>query len=118
MTECGCRPSIYVGEEDHSCEIESDDCKCEELEESVADLTRRLDEALDALVQVVWQACGDDTDELDSRALSCYAQGMRTLADAGLIKIESEYGRRVIGKFLVDPMDTHKSRRMQIRGTP
>ena len=52
-----------------------------------------------ALHDVIWQACGDDDGSVDSRAISTYAEAMRLLARLGLLEIESEYGRRVIGKL-------------------
>jgi hypothetical protein len=51
---------------------------------------------LDALEDVVNQACGDNGGQLDSMALSSYARGMRILAEHGRIKIEHDVGRRVI----------------------
>jgi len=53
------------------------------------------------LHDVIWQACGDDDGCVDSRAFSAYANAMRLLARLGLLEIESEYGRRVIGKLKV-----------------
>lgn len=50
---------------------------------------------LDALEDVVNQSCRDG-DRLDSQALSAYAHGLRVLAEHGRVKVESEYGRRVI----------------------
>lgn len=52
-----------------------------------------------ALHGVIWQACGDDYGNVDSRALSLYADAMRLLARLGVLEIEREYGRRVIGKL-------------------
>lgn len=58
-------------------------------------------ELLDVLFGVILQACGvgypqNGDYHLDSMALSYYADGIRMLAKHGLVKIESEYGRRVI----------------------
>ena len=54
-------------------------------------------EILDALQEVIEQACTDSDGKLDSMALTSYAYGMRVLEKHGRIKIESEFGRRVIG---------------------
>jgi hypothetical protein len=59
-----------------------------------------LNEALDTLEDVITQACWTEEDGLlDSRALSAYARGMRLLAKHGLLVIEEEHGRRVIGQL-------------------
>ena len=62
------------------------------------------DEALEALADVVNQACYSDKDrpELDSMAISAYADGMRVLAKHGRFQITHEVGRRVCGR-LVEP---------------
>jgi len=61
-------------------------------------------EALDHLVDVVNQACSDSTGALDSRALSAYADALRYLALAGKVEITEEYGRRVIGRWVDQPL--------------
>ena len=58
-------------------------------------------ELLDVLFGVILQACSvgypQNSDwHLDSMALSYYSDGIRMLAKHGMVKIESEYGRRVI----------------------
>ncbi len=58
-------------------------------------------ELLEILYSVVYQACEIGDSEGDSRALSAYADALRLLARLGLFEIESEYGRRVIGRFKV-----------------
>ena len=52
-----------------------------------------------ALYGVIWQACGDDKGNVDSGALSLYADAMRLLSRLGLLEIKSEYGRVVIGRL-------------------
>ncbi len=52
------------------------------------------------LYWVLHQSTADENNEADSRAISSYARGLRLLAKLGLFKIEHEYGRRVIGKFV------------------
>jgi hypothetical protein len=70
------------------------------MSDYVAELRTQLNEALDALEDVISQACygsGAD-DEFDSMALSAYADGLRLLAEHGRVVIVREYGRRVIAK--------------------
>lgn len=69
------------------------------------------EELLDVLQDVLEQACGggpyragltkDEIEgRLDSIALSAYARGLRLLAKHKRFEIESQYGRRVIGKII------------------
>lgn len=51
---------------------------------------------LDALEDVINQACTDSDGELDSMALTAYADAMRLLADYGRIEVTADRGRRVI----------------------
>jgi hypothetical protein len=55
---------------------------------------------LDTLEWVLWQACGPTRrggpDELDSMALSAYADGIRLLAKHDRVRITAQHGRRVI----------------------
>lgn len=80
------------------------DCAIIELVRGVvnAERDRERNALLDALEDVVNQACSNPHDgkdpELDSMALSAYAHGMRTLAKYGWMEIISEYGRRVIAQ--------------------
>jgi hypothetical protein len=64
------------------------------------------DDLLDTLADVINQACGDvyagGITELDSMALSAYADGMRTLARYGRLTIIEQHGRRVIGRWVSD----------------
>lgn len=57
-----------------------------------------FDELLEDLQGVISQAC-DNGRDIDSMALSSYADGMRTLAEHGRLIIDHEYGRRVIGHW-------------------
>ena len=57
-------------------------------------------ELLEALENVVDQACLGMGNVLDSMAITAYAGGMRLLADYGRIKITQESGRRVIGEWV------------------
>ena len=73
------------------------------LRQHIAELERALDTAQDeiadlqeTLLDVTNQACRNDSGEWDSSAISAYAAGMRELAKRGMIRITSEYGRRVI----------------------
>lgn len=72
-------------------------------------MDKRLEETEDALLGMVEQHCQggslEDVNEglLDSMALSASAKAMRVLAKAGRIEIVSEYGRRVIGKWIKQP---------------
>ena len=60
-------------------------------------------ELLSALADMVNQHCSvPDSANLDSCALSANAYAMRILAKHGKLKILNEYGRRVIGKFIVE----------------
>ena len=70
----------------------------------MSDLTEREQELLEALEDVVHQACWFEPPQgggyLDSSALSSYACAMRLLAEYGRIKIDRESGRRVIGNWI------------------
>ena len=60
------------------------------------------EELVEVLYWAMHQACYYDEEEYaDSLALSAYARALRLLARLGLFEIESEYGRRVIGKFKI-----------------
>lgn len=62
-------------------------------------LAKALDESLDILAAVIEQACGDrKSAELDSMALTAYADGLRLLARYHRVTITHEYGRRVIAE--------------------
>ena len=65
-----------------------------------ADCDKAIEELLDVLEWTLWQACGprrkDDAQEMDSMALSSYADGIRLLAAYGRVTITEEAGRRVI----------------------
>ena len=55
------------------------------------------DDLVDALEDVLWQACGDaDKDEYNSMALRSYAHGIRTLVKAGKATIVHEASNRYI----------------------
>lgn len=51
----------------------------------------------DLLIDVLNQACQIDTGELDSMAISAYADGLRYLAKIGVFEIKVDRGKRVIG---------------------
>ena len=51
------------------------------------------------LADVVNQGCHVDAGVVDSMALSAYADAMRVLADYGVLIIDHEAGRRVIGHW-------------------
>ena len=76
------------------------------LEDVFAEKDALIAELLDALEDVVNQACyasGPGAgSHLDSMALSAYAHGMRVLAKLGRIEIEHEVGRRVLGRWKRD----------------
>jgi len=69
-------------------------------------MDNKLKVALDILEDVINQACRIESTEeskgyyLDSIALSAYAEGLRFLAKYGRVEIKTEYGRRVIAKFI------------------
>ena len=55
---------------------------------------------IEDLADVVNQACLDpDSKTLDSERLGAYADGMRRLERYGLLEIDREMGRRVIGHW-------------------
>ncbi len=73
-------------------QLESEVAKLKEenklLEQDIIELNR----------EIVSQNC-TCSDGLDGMAISTNAEAMRFLADKGIITIEKEYGRRVIGKW-------------------
>ncbi len=50
---------------------------------------------LDVLENVLRQACGDEN--VDSMALTDYAEGLRLMSLKDRFVIEHEYGRRILG---------------------
>jgi len=62
-------------------------------------LRLRETDLLDALADMVNQHC-QYKDYLDSGGLSANDEAMRLLAAHGRLKIEKEYGRRVIGHWI------------------
>ena len=72
----------------------------EDAEEEAFRQEEQVDELLNALYDVLYQACADENGQGDSRAETAYAKGLRLLAEYGLFKIEKEHGRRVIGRFV------------------
>lgn len=49
-----------------------------------------------ALFDVVFQACAQPDGVLDSYALTAYAQALRLLGELGVVRIQSDVGRRVL----------------------
>lgn len=70
-----------------------------ELEQENAALKAERDDLLETLTDVTNQACRMSDGTLDSMALSANASAMHTLADHGVIVIDADYGRRVIGHY-------------------
>jgi len=69
----------------------------------LVDLQAQVAELLDTLADVIQQACYLERDgDLDSMALSAYADGIRLLAEHGRVEIIDEAGRRVIAKWVRD----------------
>jgi len=89
---------VVIAKEFEEFEKQEKDTILEHLnQEELEKITK--EELVLVLHDVIWQACGEDDGAVDSRALSAYAGAMRLLARLGLLEIESEYGRRVIGKL-------------------
>ena len=61
------------------------------------------EELLEVIMDMVNQHCQRSDGTLDSMALTDNAYAMRLLAKHGKLKIISEYGRRVIGKWIPQP---------------
>ena len=74
----------------------------------MGDAWSKLD-LLDVLEDVISQACGacgpGGQGNLDSMALSAYADGIRVLAAHGRVRITSEGGRRVIAEWVPQDVD-------------
>lgn len=72
-----------------------------------------IEELLDTLENVISQACGacgpGGQGNLDSMALSAYAEGIRVLAAHGRVRIIEEVGRRVIAEWVTHCQDRHAS---------
>lgn len=63
--------------------------------------TEKEKELLDALEDIVNQACGvSGSDTLDSMAITAYASAIQLLAEYGRVKIQTEAGRRVIAEWV------------------
>ena len=74
----------------------------DDLKEALAENKKLLDLLEDAIVQACYnpQKTEGAIDELDSCALSAFANAMRYLAKKGRIKILHEAGRRIIAKTI------------------
>ncbi len=59
-------------------------------------LIETIDGMIDLIAELISQACTTSAGELDSSAISVYADAIRFLAAAGRVEIVSDYGRRVI----------------------
>lgn len=57
-------------------------------------------DVLDALADVLGQACGQPDGRLDSLSLTAYAEGLRLLSRYERVVIEEERGRHVIARFV------------------
>lgn len=57
-------------------------------------------EILDALCDAIAQACEQRSGELDSYALTAYANALRLLSRYGRVVITADVGRRVIARFV------------------
>jgi hypothetical protein len=68
------------------------------MSDYIKELTEQRIELLDALDDVLAQACLTDDGTLDSMALSAYADGLHLLAEHGRVVIIQQNGRRVIAK--------------------
>lgn len=66
-------------------------------------MLRQREELIDALADCVAQSCTTDDGELDSMALSTYADALRLLQKWGRVEVTSEYGRRVIARWTPTP---------------
>lgn len=84
------------GGDEQDCDVAS---YCLQLSAQARVLREQNESLIETLVDVVSQACTVEGGELDSMALSAYADAMRALAAAGKIEITAEYGRRVIGRW-------------------
>jgi hypothetical protein len=68
-------------------------------------LKNERDELLDALADCIGQSCHVNENglayphDLDSCALSAYADGLRLLAKYGKVEIKTDVGRRVIANW-------------------
>ena len=66
-----------------------------------------FNEVVEVLCDVINQACGIDdkerTHELDSGALSAYADGIRLLDKLGKVEMVHQAGRRVLAKWIKEP---------------
>lgn len=77
----------------------------EALLEEIRKLKKEKEELVDVLSNVIEQSCstglvGLDTNvDLDSMALSAYADGMTILEQYGKIEIIDEFGRRVLANW-------------------
>lgn len=81
--------------------VESTDGKptVEMTREVLGALVAAYEETIQVLGEVVNQACSTSDGQVDSCALSAYADGIRHLADLGLIEIEVDVLRRVVGRW-------------------
>ena len=62
--------------------------------------TEQEKDMLESIFDFVLQACSVEDDKLDSMCSSTYADGIKTLAEYGKVKILKERGRRIIAKVI------------------
>lgn len=68
-------------------------------------LQEQVDHLLDALSEVIQQACYVEEEGLDSQGLSAYAEGLRVLAEYGRALITGERGDRVLAQWVEQEAD-------------
>jgi len=69
------------------------------LAEAMSENERLKEEIIELNKEIVSQNCAMQDGSLDSMAITTNALAMRFLAEKGIIIIEKEYGRRVIGRW-------------------
>jgi len=62
--------------------------------------TKEEENMLESMLDFILQACSVDGGLLDSMGISTYADGIKTLAEYGKVKILEERGRRIIAKII------------------
>ena len=70
------------------------------MSDTIKPKTEQEKDMLESIFDFVLQACSEDDKLLDSMCISTYADGIKTLAEYGKVKILKERGRRIIAEVL------------------
>lgn len=89
--------------DDMTAERDSESRWAKEYHDKLEQAQAERDAAIGHLLDCIEQACGDSDGEIDSMAITDYAEAMRFLADHGKLTVEVDALRRVIARRALHP---------------